>query len=104
VVIGKVIGEIVSTVKVDRLVGQKFLLVEVQKVSRDGAGIHITPTGNTLVVNDPIGAGRDEVVMVVQGSSARMTDITAKIPTDGIIIGIVDSVTVDGGVVYRKDI
>ncbi|MHB9027686.1 MAG: EutN/CcmL family microcompartment protein [Candidatus Latescibacterota bacterium] len=102
-VLGKVIGEIVSSVKVDRLVGQKFLLVEIQKVTRDNAGITITPTGSTLVVNDPIGAGRGEVVMVVQGSSARMTDITATIPTDGIIIGIVDSVTVDNAMVYRKD-
>ncbi len=102
-VVGKVIGEIVSSVKVDRLVGQKFLLVEIQKVSRDEAGVHITPTGSTLVVNDPIGAGRGEVVMVVQGSSARMTDITATIPTDGIIIGIVDSITVDTDMVYRKD-
>jgi ethanolamine utilization protein EutN len=103
VVLGKVIGEIVSSVKVDRLVGQKFLLVEVQKVTRDTPGITITPTGSTLVVNDPIGAGRGEVVMVVQGSSARMTDITATIPTDGIIIGIVDSITVDNAMVYRKD-
>jgi microcompartment protein CcmK/EutM len=55
------------------------------------------------VVNDPIGAGSGEVVMVVQGSSDRMTVITATIPTDGIIIGIVDSVTVDNAMVYRKD-
>ena len=102
-VVAKVIGEIVSSVKVDRLVGQKFLLVEVQKVSRDESGVQIAPTGSTLVVNDPIGAGRDEVVLIVQGSSARMTDTTATIPTDGIIIGIVDSVTVDAAMIYRKD-
>ncbi len=102
-VVAKVIGEIVSSVKVDRLVGQKFLLVEIQRVSRDDSGTKITPTGGTLVVNDPIGAGRGEVVMIVQGSSARMTDITATIPTDGIVIGIVDSITVDNGMIYRKD-
>lgn len=102
-VLGKVIGEIVSSVKVDRLVGQKFLLVEIQRVTRDDSGIKITPTGSTLVVNDPVGAGRDEIVMVVQGSSARMTDVTATIPTDGLIIGIVDSITVDATMIYRKD-
>lgn len=102
-VVAKVIGEIVSSVKVDRLIGQKFLLVEIQRVTRDESGTKIAPTGSTLVVNDPIGAGRDEVVMVVQGSSARMTDITATIPTDGIVIGIVDSITVDNGMIYRKD-
>lgn len=101
-VVGKVVGEIVSTVKVDRLTGQKFLLVEVQKVTSGDEGSEILPTGSTLVVNDPLGAGRGEIVLVVQGSSARMTDLTATIPTDGIIIGIVDSITVDANSVYRK--
>ncbi|MFC1608522.1 EutN/CcmL family microcompartment protein, partial [Candidatus Latescibacterota bacterium] len=42
-------------------------------------GSHSAPLAmivSTLVVNDPIGAGRGEIVLVVQGSSARMTDIT----------------------------
>ena len=102
-VVAKVIGEIVSSVKVDRLVGQKFLLVEVQRIAHESKGNKIIPTGNTLVANDPIGAGRGEIVLVVQGSSARMTDITAKIPTDGLIIGIVDSINVESSTVYRKD-
>ena len=101
-VVGKVIGEIVSSVKVDRLLGQKFLLVEVQKVTPGPESTEIVPTGSTLVVNDPLGAGRGEIVLVVQGSSARMTELTSKIPTDGLIIGIVDSITVDKNTVYRK--
>jgi len=55
------------------------------------------------VVNDPLGAGRGEIVLVVQGSSARMTDITSTIPTDGLITGIVDSITIEENSVYRKD-
>lgn len=101
-VVGKVIGEIVSSVKVDRLIGQKFLLVEVQKVTGNPEGSEIVPTGTTLVVNDPLGAGRGELVLCVQGSSARMTDITSSIPTDGLIIGIVDSITIETNTVYRK--
>ena len=101
-VIAKVIGEVVSSVKIARLVGQKFLLVEIQNVTNDPQGSRIVPTSTTLVVNDPLGAGRDEIVLVVQGSSARMTDITATIPTDGLIIGIVDSITLDANAVYRK--
>ncbi|MBN1292569.1 MAG: EutN/CcmL family microcompartment protein [Candidatus Latescibacteria bacterium] len=101
-VVGKVIGEIVSSVKIDRLIGQKFLLIEVQNITNDPKGSKILPTGTTLIVNDPIGAGRGELVLVVQGSSARMTDTTASIPTDGLIIGIVDSVSVDTNFVYRK--
>ncbi len=102
-VVAKVIGEIVSSVKVDKLSGQKFLLVEVMNVNNSTEGCEIQPTGSTLVVNDPIGAGRGEIVMIVQGSSARMTDITATIPTDGIISGIIDSISVDAALVYRKD-
>lgn len=102
-VVAKVIGEIVSSVKVDRLSGQKFLLVEVQNITHGPEGSAVTPTGTTLVVNDPLGAGRGEIVLVVQGSSARMTDLTAKIPTDGLITGIVDSITIESNSVYRKD-
>ena len=102
-VLAKVIGEIVSTAKVDRLVGQKFLLTEVQRIDHESDGDKIIPTGATIVANDPIGAGRGELVLVVQGSSARMTDLTSTLPTDGLIIGIVDSVSVESKDVYRKD-
>ena len=102
-VVAKVIGEVVSTVKVDRLSGQKFLLVEVQKISSGKRGVHVESTGSTLVANDLLGAGRGEIVLVVQGSSARMTDATGKLPTDGLIIGIVDSITVDDVALSRKD-
>ena len=101
--VAKVIGEIVSSVKVDRLVGQKFLLVEIQRIDHEAKGSKIVPTGTTLVVNDPLGAGRGEIVLVVQGSSARMTDLTSTIPTDGLIIGIVDSISLEKNTVYRKD-
>ena len=102
-VVAKVIGEIVSSVKVDRLVGQKFLLVEVQHIEHESNEKKIVPTGTTLVVNDPLGAGRGEIVLVVQGSSARMTDLTSTLPTDGLIIGIVDSINVESKTVYQKD-
>jgi len=103
VVVGKVIGEIVSSVKVDRLVGQKFLLVEVQRIHHEPGKSKVMSTGSTIVVNDPLGAGRGEIVLCVQGSSARMTDLTATLPTDGLIIGIVDSISMESDTVYRKD-
>jgi ethanolamine utilization protein EutN len=103
VVVAKVIGEIVSSVKVDRLIGQKFLLVEVQQIVHEANKKKIVPTGSTLVANDPLGAGRGEIVLVVQGSSARMTDLTSTLPTDGLIIGIVDSINVESKTVYQKD-
>lgn len=101
-VVAKVIGEIVSTVKISRLIGQKFLLVEVMNIRHEAEGDKLVPTGQTIVANDPLGAGRNEIVMIVQGSSARMTDLTATVPTDGIVIGIIDSINVESKSVYNK--
>jgi ethanolamine utilization protein EutN len=49
-------------------------------------------TGRTLVSVDTVGAGEGEMVLVVQGSSARMTPETKTLPVDATIVGIVDTV------------
>src|SRR6476646_5941390 len=46
-------------------------------------------TGRTFVVVDTVGAGQGEMVLIVQGSSARLTPETEKLPVDCTIIGIV---------------
>jgi microcompartment protein CcmK/EutM len=45
---------------------------------------------------DSVGAGNGELVMFTQGSSARLTDRTRDAPVDAVIIGIVDTVELDG--------
>jgi ethanolamine utilization protein EutN len=40
---------------------------------------------------DAVQAGKGEVVIVVQGSSARIAPEFGKVPTDAVIVGIVDS-------------
>jgi len=40
---------------------------------------------------------------VVQGSSARLTPETAKLPIDAAVIGIVDSVTIEKQSIYKRD-
>ena len=45
---------------------------------------------------DTVGAGPGSLVMYTQGSSARLTDLTRDTPIDAVIIGIVDSVEMDG--------
>ena len=40
---------------------------------------------------DTVGAGQGEMVLIVQGSSARLTPETEKLPVDATIIGIVDT-------------
>ena len=46
------------------------------------------------------GAGQDEFVLIVQGSSARLTPETEKLPVDCTIIGIVDSVNVENKTIF----
>ena len=51
---------------------------------------------------DAVGAGTGELVLVVQGSSARMTEMSRDKPVDAVICGIVDSVELGGRDVYVK--
>ena len=84
----------VATQKVDSMVGHKLLIVEPYRV--DGQNRErLVSTGRTFVSVDTVGAGQDEFVLIVQGSSARLTPETKNLPVDTVIIGIVDSVHVD---------
>jgi microcompartment protein CcmK/EutM len=51
---------------------------------------------------DLVGAGEDELVMVSEGSSARMAIGSDRSPADAAIIGILDSLRYYGDLVYRK--
>ena len=83
---------IVSTAKVDNLTGKKLLLVEILTSRPDG----LEGTGRHLVCLDAVGAGAGELVLAVQGSSARMTEEMKDAPTDAVIVGIVDSLQAEG--------
>jgi ethanolamine utilization protein EutN len=97
--IAKVTGSVVSTQKVASITGRKLLAVEplrVEPKDRD----RLVGTGRTFVVVDTVGAGQGEVVLIVQGSSARLTPETDKLPVDATIIGIVDSVNVENQTIF----
>lgn len=91
--IAKVVGSIVSTQKVDTMVGHKLLVIEPYRINPETRADMVT-TGRTLVAIDTMGSGENEYVLVVQGSSARMTAETKNLPVDAVIVGIVDSVRV----------
>ena len=59
-------------------------------------------TGRSMVAVDTVGAGEGEFVLLTQGSSARLTPETKSLPVDTVIIGIIDSVHVEQGCVYRQ--
>ena len=94
-ILGQVVGTVVSTRKDAGLSGLKLLVVR----ELDDA---LAPTGHLVVSADAVGAGRDEVVLVSAGSSARLTDATRDKPVDSVIVGIVDEVEEKGAVVYSK--
>ena len=98
--IASVKGNVVTTHKVAKMAARKLLIVEPLRVAEGKKGF--TPTGRTFVAVDNIDAGVGDVVLVTQGSSARMTEGTSDAPVDCVVTGIVDSVTVGGETTYRK--
>lgn len=91
--LARITGSIVSTQKAQELVGRKLLIVEPMRVDEQDQN-RLQPTGRSFIAVDTVGAGEGEVVLIVQGSSARFTEDTKTLPIDCAIIGIVDSVTV----------
>ena len=81
-IIGKVVGSLFSTRKSDKLVGNKFMIVEPVENMRT--------TGSRLVAIDIIGAGIGEYVLVAQGSAARIGCDMSDAPIDAAIVGIID--------------
>lgn len=93
--VAKVTGNVVSTLKVASMKGQKLLTVEPLRID-PATQDRLIGTGRTFVAVDLIGVGSGELVLIVQGSSARMTDETAKLPVDAAIIGLVNSLSAYG--------
>jgi len=93
--LAKVTGSVVATQKVEAMTGRKLLVVEPLRVNPANHR-ELIGTQRTFVCVDTVGAGQGELVLIVQGSSARLTPETEKMPVDAAIVGIVDSVNVDG--------
>jgi len=81
-VIGKVVGSLFSTRKSEKLVGNKFMIVEPVDQMKNGS--------TQLVAIDIIGAGIGEYVLVAQGSAARIGCDMEDAPVDAAIVGIID--------------
>ena len=84
-IVGKVIGTVVSTRKNENLIGCKFMVIE--PIAELGG------SSKKLVAIDNIGAGIGEMVLVAQGSAARIGCNMAESPVDAAIVGIVDDGT-----------
>ena len=86
--LGKVIGNIYSTINHSFYNGHKLLLVE--RINPDGA-----PAGSYIIAVDSVGAGAGETVLIIdEGNSARQIVNSTTAPLRSIIVGIVDEVMV----------
>lgn len=99
--LAKVTGSLVATQKVESMRGHRLLVVEPYRVSADNRNA-LAPTGRTFVAVDAVGAGEGELVLITQGSSARLTPETKELPIDTVIVGLVDRVDVDSACIYSK--
>ena len=93
--IARVIGTTVSTVKDEKLTGRKLLIVR----QTDEAG---NPVGKPFVAVDTVDAGVGDLVLTCAGSSARQTNITKDSPVDAVIMAVIDSLEVEGKVSFRN--
>lgn len=81
-IIGKVVGSVISTRKNENLVGNKFLIIEPIKSMQHA--------GDRMVAIDNVGAGIGEIVLVATGSAARIGCGCDSAPIDAAIVGIID--------------
>ncbi len=97
--LARVIGQVVSSKKEDGLRGRRLLLLRPMLAAEEG-GEGLKAGANTIVAVDPIGAGTGEMVLFAQGSSARQGEGLKSLPVDAAVIGIVDSVQIEGQNVF----
>ena len=82
------------------MTGSKFLLVRPLVIDSPTAK-EWKPGTSTLVAVDSLGAGEGEIILVVQGSSARLAADDKDSPVDAVVIGIVDTVDLAKNILYK---
>ncbi|MFT6859532.1 MAG: ethanolamine utilization protein EutN [Thalassolituus oleivorans] len=95
--LAKVIGQVVATIRSDRLGMDKLSLIKfIDQSGEEEASV--------AVAVDRLGAGEGEWVLVVGGSSARMSmDSSGQVPIDLSVVGIVDEVTSNNSSWFHKN-
>jgi microcompartment protein CcmK/EutM len=95
-VIAKVVKRVVSTIKNEVFEGYSMLLVQPLNMSLKAVGAEV------LCV-DLVGAGLDELVMIMkEGSGVNDLMGLKEAPSDAAIVGIVDQIILDDKATYDK--
>jgi microcompartment protein CcmK/EutM len=94
--LGRVVGTVVSSQKVSSLTGLKLLSVR----QLDALG---QEKDSYVVAVDTVDANVGEIVLYATGSAARQSDRTNNKPVDAAIMAIVDTWELEGRVIYQKE-
>lgn len=90
-ILGRIIGSVVSTIHHPIVNGHKLLLAERLDASK-------RPTGGYVIALDAIGAGQGETVLILdEGNGARQILDDNEAPVRSIVVGIVDAVELESG-------
>jgi len=100
-ILARVEGSLVATKKNEKMTGRKLLLVRPLLIDKPDAP-ELKQGTSTLVAVDELGAGDGEIVVVVQGSSARLGMKDKDSPVDAVVVGIVDTVDLGKRALYKK--
>jgi ethanolamine utilization protein EutN len=85
--LGRIVGNVVATMKNASLEGQRLLIV--QPIDRHGRD-----KGKTFVALDSVGAGAGETIYWCRGKEASFPFLPAEVPTEATIVGIVDTINI----------
>jgi microcompartment protein CcmK/EutM len=83
--LGRVIGRVWATAKIDQLEGRKLLLI--QPLDAEGRD-----TGATLIAADAVGAGAGETIYWCRGREAAMAFLPDEVGSDATVVGIVEEI------------
>lgn len=86
--LGKIVGTAVATVKTPELTGVKLLVVQPLNKNKE-------PVGNLQVAADATQAGIGDIVFMVRAREAALSLEVKFVPVDLAAIGIVDTVDID---------
>jgi ethanolamine utilization protein EutN len=98
--IARVEGSVVATKKNPKMTGSKFLVVRPLTTDSPSA-TELKAGSSTLVAVDALGAGEGDLVLLVQGSSARLAMDDKDTPVDAVVIGLVDSIDTARHILYK---
>lgn len=93
--LGRIVGTVVSTQKDPKIEGLRLYMVQ-------DIDLNLKGKESFVVAADSMGAGVGEIVLYASGSSARQTKETQGRPVDAVIMAIIDTLDLEGKLMYNK--